>query len=177
MAETPREVAVETPPRKVIKRTSVTRTTPSIKKALRGEFEDDSKKLSAKEQHEIYSKEGEEEVFTEEQLAEKWNEFLMRLDDRPSIKTTLSNVPKLKEDFILLLEIDNRIQDDLLIDVRPELVSFLRKELRNSRINLKTVITEVIREKVIYSDVEKYQEMASKNPSLALLKQKLNLDF
>ncbi len=150
--------------------------TPSIKKALRGEFEDE-KKLSAKEQHEIYSKADEEETFTQEQLAEKWNQFLVRLEDRPSIKATLSNPPKLQEDYSLLLEIDNRIQDDMLVDVRPELVSFLRKELRNSKINLKTVVTDIVREKVIYSDIEKYQAMASKNPNLALLKQKLNLDF
>lgn len=141
-----------------------------------GEF-DDEKKLSAKELHEIYSKPGEEEAFTQEQLAEKWKEFLTRLDDRPSIKATLSHMPTLQEDFTLLLEIDNRIQDDMLMDVRPELVSFLRKELRNSKINLKTVVTEIIREKVIYSDVERYQAMAAKNPNLALLKQKLNLDF
>jgi len=143
---------------------------------LRGEFDDD-KKLSAKEQHEIYSKADEEEDFTQEQLVAKWNEFLARLEDRPSIKSTLSIIPKLQKDYTLLLEIDNRIQDDLLMDVRPELVSFLRKELRNSKINLKTVVTEIIREKVIYSDVERYQTMASKNPTLALLKQKLNLDF
>lgn len=152
-------------------------STPSIKKALLGEFEEDDKKLSAKEQHEIYSKADEEEVFTQEQLASKWNEFLTRLEDRPSIKATLSIVPALQEDFTLLLEIDNRIQDDMLMDIRPELISFLRKELRNSRISLKTVVTDIIREKVIYTDIERYQTMAGKNPSLALLKQKLNLDF
>ncbi len=107
----------------------------------------------------------------------KWNEFLTRYEDRPSIKATLSTIPKIQEDYTLILEIDNRIQEDLLMDVRPELVSFLRKELRNSNINFKTIVAEIIREKVIYSDIEKYQEMAGKNPSLALLKQKLNLDF
>ncbi|MCK3683301.1 hypothetical protein [Maribellus sp. YY47] len=99
------------------------------------------------------------------------------MEDRPSIKATLSAVPKILEDFSLLLEIDNRIQDEMLAEIRPELVSYLRKELRNSNINLKTVITEIKREKIIYSDVERYQAMASKNPNLALLKQTLNLDF
>lgn len=141
-----------------------------------GDFDDD-KKLSAKEQHEIYSKAGEEELFTTEQLTEKWIEYLTRLEDRPSIRATLLNAPELQDDFTLVLEIDNRIQDDMLQEVRPELVSFLRKELRNSKINLKTVVTDIIREKVIYSDIEKYQAMAGKNPSLASLKQKLNLDF
>ncbi len=164
------------PKRRKIIRNGSSGSTPSIKKAMRGEF-DDEKKLSAKEQHEVYSREGEEDPFTQEQLTEKWNAFLTRLDDRPSIKATLSTIPELQDDFTLVLPIDNRIQDDLLWDIRPELISFLRKELNNSKINLKTVVSEIKREKVIYSDVEKYQEMAGKNPNLALLKQKLHLDF
>ncbi len=125
----------------------------------------------------MYSKADETELFTPEQLKEKWNEFLPRLDDRPSIKATLSCLPQIQQDFTLLLEIDNRIQDEMLASIKPELVSWLRKELRNSKINLKTVITEVVREKIIYTDIEKYQEMAQKNPNLALLKRTLNLDF
>jgi hypothetical protein len=143
---------------------------------LKGEFED-KKQISAKEQHEIYSKAGETEPFTEEQLKEKWEAFLPHLDDRPSIKATLSVLPKIQDDYTLLLEIDNRIQDEMLADIRPELISYLRKELRNSGIILKTVVTEIKREKIIYSDIEKYQALAGKNPSLALLKKTLNLDF
>jgi len=133
--------------------------------------------MSNIEQFQMYAKADENEPFTDEQLKEKWNEFLPRLDDRPSIKATLTNLPKIEKDFSLILEIDNRIQEEMLVTIRPELVSWLRKELHNSNINLKTVITEVIHEKIIYSDIEKYQEMATKNPNLALLKRTLNLDF
>jgi hypothetical protein len=151
--------------------------TPSIKMGLKGEFGGEEKQLSAKEQHQMYSKADEMEPFNEEQLKEKWKEFLTRLDDRPSIKATLSILPKIQKDFTLVLEIDNRIQDELLVSVKPELVSWLRKELRNSKISLKTIVADIVREKVIYSDIEKYQEMANKNPDLALLKRTLNLDF
>uniref|UniRef100_UPI003217E6B7 hypothetical protein n=1 Tax=uncultured Draconibacterium sp. TaxID=1573823 RepID=UPI003217E6B7 len=145
--------------------------------ALKGEFKNDEKQLSAKEQHEIYSKADEVEPFTEEQLEAKWREFLPRLNDRPSLKATLGTLPKIEKDYSLLLEIDSRIQDELLTSIKPELVSWLRKELHNSKISLKTVITETVHEKVAYSDIERYQEMANKNPHLALLKRKLNLDF
>ncbi|WP_319265578.1 hypothetical protein [uncultured Draconibacterium sp.] len=133
--------------------------------------------MSAKEQFKLYSKEDEVEPFTAEQLEEKWKAFLPRLDDRPSLKATLSIFPKIQEDWSLLLEVDNRIQDELLVNVKPELISYLRKELHNSKINLKTIVADIKREKVIYSDIEKYQEMAKKNPNLALLKRTLNLDF
>lgn len=145
--------------------------------ALKGKFEGDEKQLSAKEQHAMFSKADELEPFTEEQLIEKWKEFLPRLNDRPSLKASLSRMPKLQKDCTLLLEIDNRIQEELLVHVKPELVSWLRKELRNSTISLNTIVTEIKHEKVVYSDIEKYQAMANKNPNLALLKRTLNLDF
>ncbi|MCE4564879.1 hypothetical protein INQ51_11220 [Maribellus sp. CM-23] len=164
------------PAPRIVKRRNGGLSTPSIKRALKGEF-DDEKQISAKEQHELYSKAGETNPFTEEQLKEKWDAFLPRVEDRPSIKATLSVLPKIMDDFSLLLEIDNRIQDEMLAEIRPELVSYLRKELRNSNINLKTLVTEIKREKIIYSDIEKYQAMAERNPNLALLKRTLNLDF
>lgn len=150
--------------------------TPSIKRAMKGEF-DDNTQISSIEQHKMFSKDGEVEPFTPEQLKEKWDEFLTTLEDGSNMKVTLSTVPKMEEDYTLVLEIDNRIQDELIANIRPELVSFLRKELRNSKISLKTLITEIVREKVIYSDIERYQALAGKNPNLAYLKQTLNLDF
>jgi hypothetical protein len=86
-------------------------------------------------------------------------------------------VPALKQGFQLVLEIDNSVQDDLINTIKPELVSWLRKELKNSKIQLTTSITETEKEKIIYSDSEKYLEMLKKNPQLELLKQKFNLDF
>jgi len=65
----------------------------------------------------------------------------------------------------------------LINTIKPELVSFLRKELKNSKIQLNTIITEKVKGVVIYTDEEKYEELLKKNPSLALLKQKFNLDF
>ncbi len=64
-----------------------------------------------------------------------------------------------------------------LILIKPELVSWLRKELHNSKISLVTKIAQKKRGRIIYTDEEKYAEMLKKNPNLALLKQKFNLDF
>ncbi|MDD2382368.1 MAG: hypothetical protein WCY58_02590 [Mariniphaga sp.] len=77
----------------------------------------------------------------------------------------------------MVIRIDNSVQEDLINSIKPELVSWLRKELRNSKIQLITQIDETQKEKIIYTDVEKYMEMLKKNPGLELLKQKFNLDF
>lgn len=150
-------------------------STPSIKNALEGKFQENQ--LSAKEQHQIYSKEDEKEDFTIEQLKVKWEAFLMRLDDRPNLQSTLSNFPELKEGYQLLLEIENTVQEDLINNIKPELVSYLRVELKNSFIQLNTLITEKVKGRIIYSDAEKYDALAKENPSLALLRKKFNLDF
>ncbi len=148
---------------------------PSIKDALAGKFEEE--KISAKEQHEIYSRPGETEDFTVEDLKEKWESFVKKLDNRPNLQSTLSNVPELGENFQLLLPIDNSVQEDLINSVKPELVSWLRKALKNSKIQLVTHISQVEKEKIIYTDQEKFMEMLKKNPQLENLKQKFNLDF
>lgn len=161
--------------KRIARRTVNNISTPSIKDALEGKFEENQ--LSAKEQHKIYSKEDEKENFTLEELKVKWEAFLTRLDDRPNLQATLSNLPELKENFELVLEIENTIQEDLIGNIKPELVSWLRIELKNSHIQLTTVITEKIKGRIIYSDSEKYDELLKKSPSLALLRQKFNLDF
>jgi hypothetical protein len=150
-------------------------SSPSIKDALDGKLED--KQLTAKEQHQMYSKDDEKEDFTIEELKLKWEVFLTRLNDRPNLQSTLSNLPELKEDYQLILEIENTVQEDLISTIKPELVSWLRKELKNSKIQLNTVITEKVKGRIIYSDAEKYDELLKENLSLALLRQKLNLDF
>ena len=148
---------------------------PSIKEAIAGKFDDE--KITAKEQHEIYTKADEEEDFTSEDLQVKWDEYVNRLSDRPNLQSTLSDVPEIEQDFRLVLKIANSVQDNLIDQIKPELVSFLRKELKNSKIQLVTRISETSKEKLIYSDSEKYAEMIKKNPELDLLKQKFNLDF
>lgn len=133
--------------------------------------------LSAKQQFEIHTKADEFEEFKKEDLELKWKEFLTRLDDRPNLQSTLSRVPELRNNSELLLEIDNSIQNNLITSIKPELVSFLRRELRNSKIELIVEVTENIKNRIIYTDTDKFDEMAKKNPNLKILKQKFNLDF
>ncbi len=143
---------------------------------MQGKFGEEEQ-ISAKEQHQIFNQADETEPFTADDLKEKWDQFLVRLENRPSIKSSLSNLPQITNDFKLILEIDNRIQDDLIATIKPELVTWLRKELKNSKIQLVTKITETVKGRLIYTDAEKFDEMAKKNPQLAILKQKFNLDF
>lgn len=169
------EPAKSSQPKRIAKRSAKDLGTPSIKDALKGKFNDDN--LSAKEQHEIYSKQDEKEDFTAEQFKEKWDEFVARLDDRPNLKSTLLTVPEFNTDYKFTVEIQNNVQENAINSIKPELVSWLRKELKNSNIQLNTKITAKTNGRIIYSDNEKFEEMLKKNPFLAELKKKFNLDF
>ncbi len=165
----------EEAPRRKLRRMSREDQGPSIKDALSGNMKDE--KISAKEQHQIFSRTEESEEFTMEQLKMKWESFLERLGDRPNLQSTLSKVPHLDSGFQLRLEIDNSVQKDLINSIRPELVSWLRKELKNSKIQLVIKINQAEKESIIYTDNEKYSELLKKNPKLEMLKKRFNLDF
>lgn len=117
------------------------------------------------------------EPFTQDQLTAKWNEFLGLISDRPNLVSTLSNVPELTEGNKLLLKIGNSVQEEDVRLIKPELMSFLRKELRNSGIELTTSIEKIESERTHFNDSEKLKMMMEKNHGLFELKQKFNLDF
>lgn len=169
------ERKVETPRKMPVRKVKVLNEGPSIREALSGKLNQD--KISAKEQHEIYTRSGEITEFTVDELLGKWNLFLSGLNDRPNLQSTLTGPPRMIDNYQLILEIDNSVQDDLINSIKPELVSWLRRELKNSDIQLITKISETAKENIIYSDSDKYAEMLKKNPYLDLLKQKFKLDF
>jgi hypothetical protein len=75
------------------------------------------------------------------------------------------------------LAIENTLQEDSISIIKPELLTWLRIELKNSLIQLNTVFVENSKGRVIYSDSEKFDELLKKNQNLGLLRQKFNLDF
>lgn len=115
--------------------------------------------------------------FTLEQFKSKWDEYLERLSDRPILKVTLSRTPEIIDGSKLKLNIDNNLLDEEISKIKPDLVSWLRKELKNTNIEL---ITEVIlqeNQSKPYSEKEILAEMVKKNPTINQLKQIFKLDL
>jgi hypothetical protein len=150
--------------------------TPSIKDALAGKVTEKSI-IDEIAQTDYNEYENFSEQFTSEQLTAKWAEFLGLISDRPNLVSTLSNVPELTNGNKLLLKIGNSVQEEDVRQIKPELINFLRKELRNSGIELATSIEKIESERTHFNDSEKLQILMQKNPELFELKQKFNLDF
>ncbi len=144
---------------------------------MSGKLAEDKHAEDAKEKVKYYTGEELNEPFTKEEFEAKWKEYLPRLNDRPNLKATLSKNPEIFDNHKLLLKIENSVQDADISRIKPDLVSWLRKELRNTNIEL---ITEIVVQEVDvkpYSETEKLVEMIKKNPNVNLLKQAFNLDF
>jgi len=79
-------------------------------------------------------------------------------------------------DNIITLALTNPIEEPLLLSIKTELLTFLRGKLNNSSIQLESTMLEHQAKKFAYTNKEKFEQMAEKNPLLNELKEKLGLD-
>jgi DNA polymerase-3 subunit gamma/tau len=124
---------------------------------------------------------GESKVeFNTDALLKYWNTYAGRVkkDGKINIFTIMTAYPpRLLPDFIIELDIENKLQEDLLSAEKVDLLNFLRTELKNFSIDLQTKQLEQIQKKRLYTSTEKYQHMLEKNPNLDEFRKRFNLDL
>jgi DNA polymerase-3 subunit gamma/tau len=117
--------------------------------------------------------------FTPAELALAWDDFAETLKNQyPHLYSTLKNSrPALLEDWNISFTIDNKVLEEELTSHKTEMMEFLRTRLNNFRIRLQTNIAEVQKTRKPYTDREKFDLMAEKNPNLRKLRETLDLDI
>ncbi len=88
-----------------------------------------------------------------------------------------SHQPKLLPDNAILLPLDNTIQEDLINDKKPALLSILHKELRNYAIEIRTEIIKNQKSRKAYLPKDKLQKLTEKNPDILRLQKEMGLDL
>jgi DNA polymerase III subunit gamma/tau len=119
--------------------------------------------------------------FTLSELQLKWNEFIKKLEveERYSEIVWLNRTLALQETTVQI-KVDNELQKAMLAEggVQEEIILFLRNNLENKELKLSVLIAEKGEEKkMIYTQAEKFNHLAEKNPALLLLKNALGLDY
>lgn len=117
--------------------------------------------------------------FTEAALFASWDAFAkkMKAEERDSFYSTLSSrKPSVIGENQLLLKLDNQVQLMELHEWKADLLGFIREQLNNFAIQMKLVIEEQEQSTQLYTDTEKVKAMIEKNPLLADLMKKFNLD-
>lgn len=108
-------------------------------------------------------------------LKEAWNEFAEQR------KSQVGEYHLLKQDFQyadnqVIIHLSNHVEEPLLQAIKGPLTEFLRQKLSNNKINISSEIKEVESKKIAYTNKEKFDQLAEKNPILLELKERLGLD-
>jgi len=117
--------------------------------------------------------------FTQDELNKLWGEFSEKLRiDKPHLFAMMSSRPPSPEEgFTIVITIDNKILEEEFREIRGELTGFLRSGLNNNRIDLQARVIENHTDLKPYTDKEKFEKMAAKNPELNTLREQLDLDI
>ena len=118
-----------------------------------------------------------EKEFSLEDLQTSWDNFVARLkaEDRMKHYNTLAREFRL-EDKMIILELENPVQLDVLDELKTDLLEAIREDLQNHTLNVRGVIVEGEKKKMIYTQREKFDHLAEKRPILKELKDRLGLD-
>lgn len=76
----------------------------------------------------------------------------------------------------MIVHLHNHFQETLINTIKVDILTFLREKLMNNRIQLMGEHKTVDDKKVIYTNREKFDHLAEKNPKLKDLKERLGLD-
>jgi DNA polymerase-3 subunit gamma/tau len=115
------------------------------------------------------------EPFTEEQLRTTWTEFAEQRRKLQAEFQMLSQ-PYALRDKQVVVTLLSPVHETMLNNIKVELTAFLREKLRNSTIQVTGELTSADEKKVIYTNREKFDYLADKNPILKELKDRLGLD-
>ncbi|MDR1056739.1 MAG: DNA polymerase III subunit gamma/tau [Prevotellaceae bacterium] len=120
--------------------------------------------------------------FTEEQLVEKWRQYAQSIQAKqPRLSSALlEHTAKLVDGYIINYPALHEKQKQQLTERTQGLIDFLRKELKNPKIQIEWVVEETILEKAknaVYTLDDKLKFLIQKNPVVEKLKKDLDLDF
>ncbi|MDO3627260.1 DNA polymerase III subunit gamma/tau [Mucilaginibacter sp. BT774] len=132
------------------------------------------------EEEDPYIKGDAAEDFTMDAFLKHWSDYAAKLkaDGNMTLVTIFtSNAPVMLKPYEFEVILANKTQENQFRDDKHNLLNFLRVGLRNFNIEVTTRIDEIKAAKRPYTTTEKYQHMANKNPQLAELRRRFNLDL
>jgi DNA polymerase-3 subunit gamma/tau len=118
-------------------------------------------------------------IISEENLLNSWRLFINQIkDDKPNHSSILQSYqPHLIDDYKIGIVLESQLQVDLFSEIKPDLLLYIRSQLKNKQLDIVETIEEQQLQNRLYTSDDKFKFMLQKNPNLAKLKQQLNLDF
>jgi DNA polymerase-3 subunit gamma/tau len=132
------------------------------------------------EEEDPYIKGDAKEDFTVDSFLKHWSDYAARMkaEGNMSLFTIFTaSAPTMLKPYLFEVVVANKAQENMFRDEKPSLMNYLRVGLRNFDLDVQARVDEVKAAKRPYTTTEKYQHMASKNPQLAELRRRFNLDL
>jgi DNA polymerase-3 subunit gamma/tau len=132
------------------------------------------------EEEDPYLKGEDHEDFTTDAFLKLWNEYAAKLktDGKHNVLSIFNaNAPVMLKPYEFEVVVGSKVQENLFRNERAYILNFLRSSLKNFSIELNARVDETVAVKRPYTNQEKFQHMAAKNPALVELKKRFNLDF
>ena len=117
--------------------------------------------------------------FDQKSLLVCWDRVAESMVNSNVVYALLNQInPILEEDFNIRISVGTRVQSRYLEEVRDELVSSLRKELKNDSLGINIHVEDsASNAKVVYTAEERYQFLLEKNPQLDEFRKEFQLDI
>lgn len=115
------------------------------------------------------------EPYTEQQLRNAWDEFASKRKHLQAEFQLLSQPYQVK-DHKIEVTLLSPVHETMLNNIKMELAAFLKEKLKNTFIQVSGVLTTSDDKKVMYTNRDKFDYLAEKNPMLRELKDRLGLD-
>ena len=119
------------------------------------------------------------EDFTQQQMITHWNAYteIVKGQGKYNFLSHLTmNEPKLKDGMIHLEFPNQTIKLEVERD-KFELLTYMRKKLKNYNVDLVIDVNELQVKRYAYTDKEKYEKLVKKNPNLEALRNAFELDI
>jgi DNA polymerase-3 subunit gamma/tau len=134
----------------------------------------------ADEEEDPYLKGDDKEDFSNDTFLKLWYDYAAKLkaESKHNLLSIFNtNAVTMLRPYVFEIVVGNKVQENLFRDERPNLLNYLRSSLKNYSIEVNARVDEITATKRPYTNQEKFQYMAAKNPQLAELKRRFNLDF
>ncbi len=122
---------------------------------------------------------GNESYFTQEDLERCWNIYHdMKLQNKEFNIASLLKIsrPKKNKNEVKYTVISDINKKELEYEL-PKLIEYIRKSLKNDFIKVKIDSNKSIKKNILFTPTEKFQKLVEINPSLEILRKKLDLDY
>lgn len=118
------------------------------------------------------------ETFTPLQLLNEWKAYAESIPEEHHLKNTMLNcLPDLLNRDTFEVAVNNPVQEQRLLDNAVNIMPVLRRNLRNTQIQMKVRVTVDNEKKLGFTSLEKFNLMLEQNESLKKLKDEFGLEL